>query len=193
MRASVRQLAGGLVGLVVLVGTPAALMVVAAAPVGADSQSFTANGTFVVPADVCRVAIDAVGGSGGNAVSDFGAAGHAGGGGGEVQATIPVSPGDGLVVTIGHRGTDVHDTIGGPGQSGGTGFANGGSGANGASGGFGGAGAGGGTAVARSATVLVVARHVDGDAKNVITPVAAFAFGLGAVAGIAVWRRLRRR
>jgi len=42
-------------------------------------------------------------------------------------------------------------------------------------------------------SVLVLARHVDGDAKNVVTPAAAFAFGLGAVAGIAVWRRLRRR
>jgi hypothetical protein len=44
-----------------------------------------------------------------------------------------------------------------------------------------------------SAAMLVFARHADGDAGNVVTPAAAFAFGLGAVAGIAVWRRLRRR
>ena len=41
--------------------------------------------------------------------------------------------------------------------------------------------------------ILVFARHVDGDVKTVVTPVAAFAFGLGAMAGLAIWRRLRRR
>jgi hypothetical protein len=41
--------------------------------------------------------------------------------------------------------------------------------------------------------MLVLARHVDGEARNVVTPAVAFAFGLGAVTGIALWRRLRRR
>jgi hypothetical protein len=44
-----------------------------------------------------------------------------------------------------------------------------------------------------SGVVFLFARSVEGDVKNAITPAAAFAFGLGAVAGIGIWRRLRRR
>jgi hypothetical protein len=47
--------------------------------------------------------------------------------------------------------------------------------------------------VKESATLLLFARSVDGDAGNVITPAAAFALGLGVVAGITILRRLRRR
>ena len=44
-----------------------------------------------------------------------------------------------------------------------------------------------------SSTLLLFARSVEGDPRNVITPASAFAFGLGAVVGIGILRRLRRR
>ena len=47
--------------------------------------------------------------------------------------------------------------------------------------------------VRESTTLLLFARSVEGDVRNAITPVTAFAFGLGAVTGIAILRRLRRR
>ena len=43
-----------------------------------------------------------------------------------------------------------------------------------------------------STAFLVFARRVDGDARNVMTPISAFAFGGGLVLGLALLRRLRR-
>lgn len=43
-----------------------------------------------------------------------------------------------------------------------------------------------------STTLLVLARRVDGDARNVMTPLSVFAFGAGIVLALAVLRQLRR-
>jgi hypothetical protein len=43
-----------------------------------------------------------------------------------------------------------------------------------------------------STALLVIARRIDGDARNVMSPAAAFAFGAGLVVGLAALRRLRR-
>lgn len=106
----------------------------AGAFIGGNKSVFTANGTFVVPANVTKIWVSAVAGGGGGAggggtVGSSGNVGGGGGGGGgagqsTIKQPISVTPGDSLSITIGAAGV------------GGAGGANtGASGANGTTGG----------------------------------------------------------
>jgi hypothetical protein len=89
------------------------------APLGAGStQSFTTPGTFnfVVPAGVSTLGVDIWGGAGGGGAHGFGAVandchdgsglggGGGGGRGGYVRASVNVTPGETLIVTVGTGG-----------------------------------------------------------------------------------------
>ncbi len=93
----------------------------AGAPAGADTQSFTSNGTFVVPAGVSSLTIELVGGAGGSCDDDIG------GFGATVQSTVAVNPGDSLDVTVGGQGGPAGAPTGGA-NGGGDGSTDGGGG-----------------------------------------------------------------
>lgn len=103
------------------------------------SRSFTTPGTFtfVVPACVTSLNVDAYGAAGGNE----------GGRGGRVVLTITVTPGETLTVSVGGRGAD--------GDAGGAGGSNGGGAGNNYGGG--GGGGGGGWSGLRGVALLAVA------------------------------------
>ncbi len=104
-----------------VVGAAGLLVVLVPPPAGADSQTFTADGTFTVPADVTSITIDAVGGAGGSCDDDLGGLGA------RVQATLSVTPGQEFTVTIGGMGGDFTAPTGGA-NGGGTGDDGGGGG-----------------------------------------------------------------
>src|SRR5690242_5456472 len=84
---------------------------------GADpvSQTFTPGTyTFVVPAGVTSITVDAAGGQGGS--STF--IGAVGGRGGRVSTTLAVTPGDTLDLAVGAAGVD-DTSVFGPGTGGG--------------------------------------------------------------------------
>jgi hypothetical protein len=115
-----------------IVGTLFALVLVATlvlaitplAGVGAatNSQTFTESGTFVVPASVIRITVEAWGGGGaGGGSTNAGPAsarGGAGGGGGAyASSTLTVEPGQTLQVVVGAGGTGVSGDDGNAGSS----------------------------------------------------------------------------
>ena len=85
--------------------------------------------TYTVPAGVDQLAVDALGGAGGNA---FDGNGSVGGRGGRVQAILPVNPGDVLTVIVAGDGNSYGDSEGGYGEGYG-GYGNRGGGGGGAS------------------------------------------------------------
>jgi hypothetical protein len=109
-----------------------------------DSQEFQnvdETESFTVPADVCALTIEARGAGGGGLENN--ALTGPGGTGGLAIATVPVVPGDELLVAVGERGVATFTATGGPGgvsggqPSGGDGGDSIGTGAVGASGGGG--------------------------------------------------------
>jgi hypothetical protein len=83
-------------------------------PTGSMTFSFTgAMQTFVVPAGVTQVTIEAFGAQGGAGSNGTSMDPGAGGNGGAVTATIAVAPGDTLSVLVGGRGGDGTDLGGG--------------------------------------------------------------------------------
>jgi hypothetical protein len=104
---------------------------------------------FVVPANVCQLTIDVFGAQGGNAGSPPGVGGR----GGRATATLSVTPGEALRVTVGGQGDPNTGDAGGLG-----GFPDGGNGGTKGPGGqVGGAGGGGSSDISRGSTRLVVA------------------------------------
>jgi adhesin/invasin len=95
----------------VLAGTSAVVVAMGAIPAVADSISYTdpAAGpqSFRVPAGVCAVTVDARGAQGGRS-GDSGDPAP----GGRVVATVPVTPGETLLVNVGGRGGDAQEDIG---------------------------------------------------------------------------------
>jgi hypothetical protein len=85
----------------------------------AVSQTFNAGGTYIVPAGVTQIIVQAWGGGGaggGTANTGLGGRGGAGGGGGAyVTKTLSVSPGDALGIVV---GAQVNGTTGGNGGNG---------------------------------------------------------------------------
>ena len=131
-------------------GLAIAAVCVLAPPASAqtDTRTFTYTGgaqEFTVPAEVCQLSITASGASGG-----VGRDGPVGGLGAQVQAaTVAVTPGEQLSVTVGGQGGNGATNV--PGSAG---FGGGGPGGN---GGWGGGGGGGSTTIADSARALVIA------------------------------------
>ncbi len=78
--------------------------------------------TFTVPAGVASITVTVAGGSGGLGHEDLvnGLPARAGGDGGSVVATVPVTPGATLTVVVGGQGADA-DNVGGVGAAGGYG------------------------------------------------------------------------
>lgn len=86
----------------------------------ANSQTFTASGTFVVPAGVTRVLVEGCGGGGGGGAASGASAGGGGGGGADSPPRIVVvTPGASVTVTIGAGGAG--GTIAANGATGGAG------------------------------------------------------------------------
>lgn len=69
------------------------------------SQTFTASGTFTVPAGVSTVDVWLVGGGGGSVPSGSNFGGGAGGGYCKLEKNISVTPGQGITVAIGAGGS----------------------------------------------------------------------------------------
>ena len=146
----------------VLVAAAAAVSwgVVAGAPAVAEptTQTFSATGdvqSFVVPAGVCSVTVDALGAQGGANSATNSLGGSIPGLGGEAQATVAVTPGETLIVVVGTQGAPGVNGSG-PGDGG---FGGGGDGGNstGAIGSNPGSGGGGASAVVRGTDPLVIA------------------------------------
>ena len=88
-------------GAVVAIGSGTA----SAAPVTDEFEFTGAPESFVVPEGVCSLTIDTSGAQGGNWVAPGGPS-NPGGLGGRATATIPVTPGETLIVRVGGRGDD---------------------------------------------------------------------------------------
>ena len=150
----------------------------AAATVTATASFTTAGSyTFTVPAGVTSIAVTAAGAAGGSI-----SGGGTGGRGAGVAATVPVTPGEQLVVGVGGVGGGVI----GPGAGGAGGVGGGGSGASGAS--FEGAGGGGASVVGVASSspgfgLLVVAAGGGGGGASEAGGDAGFAGAGGAVSG----------
>jgi Glycine rich protein len=71
---------------------------------GAANQSFTSDGTFVVPSGVTTISVTLTGAAGGSCLQ-FGSGGAAGRGA-IVTADLPVTPGSTLNIFVGSRGTN---------------------------------------------------------------------------------------
>ncbi len=127
-----------------------------------NTQTFNYTGgnqTFVVPANVNCITVQAWGGGGASGGGDS-FAGSDGGGGAYTTSTIAVTPGTSLTIIIGGGGSPGGPCAGnGPGGAGGFGLGNGGAGGNSGSSGCSGpgGGGGGGTGVMNGATLLLVA------------------------------------
>jgi hypothetical protein len=129
------------------IGTAAAIPIVtsiaAPAPLAAQSgstQTFNATGapqSFMVPAGVTSLHVDAVGASGAGVT---GVPTPPGPPGGRVQALLPVTPGETLTIMVGSPGTNNIGGFNGGGLAGGIGY-----------------GGGGASDVRRGSTVLIVA------------------------------------
>jgi hypothetical protein len=101
---------GGVAALVVIGLLPACAAAEQSAPV-----TFTGEGehVFTVPAGVTSVNVQLVGARGAAARLEFGGAPPAGGRGGRIEGTLPVSPGETLFVEVGGEGAqDLSETIG---------------------------------------------------------------------------------
>ena len=85
---------------------------------GQTSQTFTATGSFTVPAGVTSITVECwgAGGGGGGASTTNPCAGGGGGGGSYARSIISVTPGNSYTVTVGTAGT-----AGAAGATGGTG------------------------------------------------------------------------
>ena len=133
------------------------VVLLASSPSGAASQTFTSNATFTVPPNVCAVAIDAIGASGGSP-----SGGGAAGGGGEVQGTFTVTPGNQLQIVIGQVGTaSTTSGVAGPGGAGLNAGGNGGVGDSVSAGG------GGSSGVTLNGVALAIAGGGGGGGDNV--------------------------
>jgi hypothetical protein len=88
---------------VAVVGASVLLLAGVAAPIAAETKSFTETGTFtfVVPAGVCSVTVDESGAQGGISGRDVESEAKPGG---RTVATIPVTPGETLQINVGGRG-----------------------------------------------------------------------------------------
>ncbi len=160
-----RRRASGLLGALVLAGagvvtTWAAPAVPAAAAPTVTELTTVGSHEFVVPAGVLAVTVEAFGAQGGTGNNSGEAV--AGGLGGSATATIEVTPGETLQVTVGGAGGAA------PGGSGGAAGANGGgAGGSDGAGAFGGGGGGGGMSdVRRTGTILVAAGGGGGGGGN---------------------------
>ncbi|MGE0724925.1 MAG: hypothetical protein AB7O45_11145, partial [Alphaproteobacteria bacterium] len=113
--------------------------------------------SFVVPSNVAAIAVKCWGGGGG-------AGGNGdGGGGGHAAATLAVTPGETLTVSVGSGGQPNENTLGGAGGS--SAIAPGGAGGGGGTG-LGGGGGGGASGVRRGAGALLMAGGGGGGAAN---------------------------
>lgn len=120
-----------------------------------QSASFAAPGTysFVVPAGVSQLTVEANGAAGGaGAGSTPSNPGASGGLGGKVTATIAATPGETLTIVVGAAGRNA--VLAGVSGAGGNGAGVGGNGGGGT--GADGGGGGGGSAVSRGGTLLVL-------------------------------------
>jgi hypothetical protein len=135
-------------GLICKILVLAPVYLLSSIPAWGQSQTFTSDGTFTVPADVYSITIQCWGAGGGGGSSNSNSsnprAGGGGGGGGYSMAVIAVTPGTTYNIVIGSGGAGGSGSAGSSGGSttfnGSTVVANGGSG--GARGGNGAAGAG---------------------------------------------------
>jgi hypothetical protein len=98
-------------------------LLVAAAPVAAQSpvtQTYTSTTptSFTVPTGVTSLTVQAIGGTGGNAIGPGGAVVASGGQGRVVNATIPVTPGEVLWIVVGAPGANATQPFGGGGGGG---------------------------------------------------------------------------
>ena len=132
----------------------------------AQSTTFNADGSYVVPAGVTQIQVTVKGGGGAGAGADGPSSGGSGGSGAQVTATVAVTAGETLTVTIGRGGrvptaTANQTTSNTPTALGGVGWFAGGTGGQASvpGTGLGGSGGGGGgaTGLLRSAALLVVA------------------------------------
>lgn len=84
---------------------------------GQVTQTFTSNGTFIVPAGVTQISVTCFGGGGaGGGASATSRNGGGGGGGASVTVTnYPVTPGSSLTIVVGQGGTGVSANTGNPG------------------------------------------------------------------------------
>ena len=88
----------------------------------ATQQSFTASGSFVVPAGVHRVRVRAFGAGGGGGGNTTNGGGGGGGGGGYGEGVFAVGPGQVIAVTVGAAGAGgVNNSGSAAGNSGGNG------------------------------------------------------------------------
>lgn len=95
--------------LIVAAATGLMWIAVAGGPATAEptTQTFSATGdvqSFVVPEGVCSVSVTADGAQGGANSATNSLGGSIPGLGGEAQATVPVTPGETLVVVVGTQG-----------------------------------------------------------------------------------------
>ncbi|MFN8027169.1 MAG: hypothetical protein U0W40_12665 [Acidimicrobiia bacterium] len=140
--------AGAMVAAGALVALPAHAGSVQAADLGGVKYGAPGAADFTVPAGICTVHATVAGGAGGDGSPDYGLVPGKGGAGAIVTATLPVEPGEQLVVLVAARGaTGTGNSVGdqlGEGGAGGSGEYPGGKGGDGYSPNFGAAGAGGG-------------------------------------------------
>ena len=105
-------------GAAVMLAAATTVCVLVAVPAGAavSPQTFSYTGdtqTFTVPAGVCTVSFDAIGGHGGDSSGGAGVGAQ----GGEATGTIAVTPGEVLQINVGGPGTN-GVTHGAPGSGG---------------------------------------------------------------------------
>ena len=101
-------------------GGAALVLSISPADAAPQTETFEFSGApedFVVPEGVCSLTVDAFGAEGG-----VGADGNVAGLGGQATATIEVTPGETLVVTVGEAGGDAQQGSKGPGVIGEGGF-----------------------------------------------------------------------
>ncbi len=125
----------------------------------ADSESYAYTGedeTFVVPAGVCQLEIDAVGANGADAITNEVDSPALGGDGGVISALVPVTAGEELLVQVGGPGTSNGGINPGFGGSSGASLS-GGDGGTSPGDGFAGAGGGGASAVSRASGATLIA------------------------------------
>jgi hypothetical protein len=184
-RTIIRRGAGALFATALAGGALVAMSASTGAQTESESFAFTGEDeTFVVPAGVCQVEIDAVGANGGDSITNE-AEPSPGGAGGAIAATVPVTAGEELTVQVGGRGGDGTGAAFGIGGNSGEDFSGGAGGAT-SGDGFGGGGGGGASLVSGSSGVLVGAGGGGGgggQAANGIVESSAGGAGGGAAGG----------
>src|SRR5262245_29997758 len=106
-----RSRASALAAFGVLALTGVAIAVDGSAGAIATPTTYTASGTFDVPADVCSITVEVIGAQGGD--GDFDNALGTGALGARVSATVAVTPGESLTVVVGGAGGDATATAAG--------------------------------------------------------------------------------